>query len=381
MIQHCNPHSHKPASRFYVALISLVIIAGLSACGGGSSNSSRPSLSIESLDVDEGQKDTTAQLVFTITLSEDAGETLTLDYTTTDGTATAADNDFVAISSQVQIPQGSRTATVSITINGDDDFEQNEAFNLELSNPQGIALSEGSISGSGLINNDDDADPKGYFAGTATVDTSTTLSDLVGLAYNNRLLMFSKTGASNVLYDIAITGITVNDYTATADIYVDGAISQPDVEIINGTTNELKISGTLNGTGLANGAFSLDFDIVNNEAASLDRIVAVVNEEWAGQIYGQDNDGAYFRVDLSGQYTSVDDFTPKCLIQDNLSSTMLDINIFELSHEVQDGSGCTYTGINHTGFASVVTTTIADDTLYYAFTNGPASLFAVMTKP
>ncbi len=154
------------------------------------------------------------------------------------------------------------------------------------------------------------------------------------------------------------------------------------VPVSNGITNELQISGTLDGTGLASGTFSLDFDSTNNEAASLDRILAVVNSEWRGQIYGQDNDGSFFRVSIAGLYTSLDDNIPKCLYQDNLPAIYLDINIYQLAHEVIDiGAPCSYVDTGYTGFASVVTTTVIDDTLYYAFTNGSASLFAVMNKP
>ena len=245
MNKHCNPRLHKAVSRFYVALISSIVIIGLSACGGGGGDGGdggvviKPSLSIDSPEVLEGDNGTAAQLVFTITLSEDAGETLTLDYTTADGSATAADNDFVTASDQVTIPQGGRTATISITVNGDDDFEQNETFNLELSNPQGIALSESSISGSGLINNDDDADPKGYFAGSATFN-GTPYDDVTALVYDKRILLFSPT--ANVQYDLAITP-TVFDYNGTVEVYVDGNIEQVSAVTVSGTTNELQIEG------------------------------------------------------------------------------------------------------------------------------------------
>ncbi len=369
-----------PFSMLTIVLLSLLALVGLAGCGGGSSGGNKPSLSIDSPLVVEGDTDT-KELIFTITLSEDADDTLTVDYTTTDDTATTADDDYTAVSGQLTIAEGSRTASVSVFVNGDDDFEQEETFNLEISNPQGIKLAENSISGVGAIENDDDAEPKGYFAGSAVVNTSTTLSDLVGIAYEDRLMVFSKTGASNVLYDIEIANVTISDYTATADVYVDGAISQTGIPVTNGTTNELQISGTLGGTGLASGTFSLDFDVDNNEAASLDRIVAVVNEEWSGQIYGQDNDSAEFRVTVSGVYEGIEDNLPKCAFQDTFPTAFLELNIYQLSHDVINISNCTYADTNYTGFATVITANSTDDTLYYAFTNGAASLFAVMSEP
>lgn len=63
--------------------------------------------------------------------------TTTGDYTTVDGTATAADNDYLPRSGTFVIPAGETTTVVRITIVGDTKFEADETFRLVVSNVQG----------------------------------------------------------------------------------------------------------------------------------------------------------------------------------------------------------------------------------------------------
>lgn len=321
-------------------------------------------------------------MVFTLTLSEDAANTFTVDYASVDGTATEADGDFTAVSGTATINQGSRTADISVFVNGDSDFELNESFELVISNPQGIELSAASINGLGTINNDETAEPKGYFTGSATVN-STALTDMTGMMYDNRLMMFSPT--ANVLYDITFTDITVNDFTATATVYVNGDIndagSQSSVSL-SGTTDEATINGTFSGgSGLADGSFELTFDVNNNVGATLARIEGTL-DRYTGDIYGIDNDSSgRFSSDALGDYSISDSDGSSCgispgavlVIPDNL------LNIYLLDHDVVDRISCEYISLGHTGFASVVSVNSVN-TVVFAYANGSVSLFGVMTK-
>ncbi|MEI7897215.1 MAG: HYR domain-containing protein, partial [bacterium] len=99
-------------------------------------NDDGASFSINDVSISEGNSGTQA-LTFTATLSEDI-ETLnpvTIDYTTTDATATTADADYVVKSGTLSFT-GTRgeTKTVSVTVNGDQKIEMNETFNVVLSN-------------------------------------------------------------------------------------------------------------------------------------------------------------------------------------------------------------------------------------------------------
>jgi hypothetical protein len=114
------------------------------------------SVSINDVAASEGNSGTHLE-TFTLTR---AGGTLAFDvnYSTSDGTATVADNDYVAASGVVHFGASQNTATVSVTVNGDTKVEANETFNVNLSNPtNGATISDGL--GVGTIANDDVAPP------------------------------------------------------------------------------------------------------------------------------------------------------------------------------------------------------------------------------
>ncbi|MCP4486330.1 MAG: hypothetical protein GY820_03285, partial [Gammaproteobacteria bacterium] len=263
-----------------------LIVFGLPGCGGGG-GSSAPSLSISSPSVLEGDNGGTAELVFTVTLSENASSNFTANFNTSDGTATAGEDYTAVINDQLAIPAGSNTASVSVFAIGDDIFENNESFNLEITNPQGITLAANSFSGFGTIENDDNVDA-GYFTGTATLG-GTPYEDITAMMYSNRILMFSP--GVNVLYDITVNGSS--SFTATVDVYEDGLKTQT-VNITGGVIDGFQITGTLDGvTGFGTGSFDILFDVDNNEGASLGRIEGSGFDSWNGDFFGIEVDTAY----------------------------------------------------------------------------------------
>ncbi|MBI4172750.1 MAG: hypothetical protein HY511_08305 [Actinobacteria bacterium] len=102
----------------------------------------------------EGNSGTSPQ-AFSVTLSAPAPPGgLTVDYATSDGTATTADGDYVAATSSVTIPEGATTAPIAITVNGDTAVETDETFTVTLSNPPGgHAISDGTATGT-IVNDD-----------------------------------------------------------------------------------------------------------------------------------------------------------------------------------------------------------------------------------
>ena len=92
---------------------------------------------------------------FTVALSHRFTADVTVDASTTDGTATAG-SDYTAVSSQaVTIPAGDRYATVSAAVLDDSDDEPDETFNLLLSNPTGSAtLSASPQAEATIVDND-----------------------------------------------------------------------------------------------------------------------------------------------------------------------------------------------------------------------------------
>ncbi|HET8798213.1 MAG TPA: Calx-beta domain-containing protein, partial [Thermoanaerobaculia bacterium] len=110
-------------------------------------------LSIDDVTVTEGNAGTTTAS-FTVSLTQPAGPTgVTFDIATADGTATTADNDYVANATSVTIPPGGVSSTFNVTVNGDVNVEPTETFFVNITNVFGAILSDGQ--GLGTITGDD----------------------------------------------------------------------------------------------------------------------------------------------------------------------------------------------------------------------------------
>ena len=110
-----------------------------------------PSLSISSPSVVEGNSGTITA-VFTVTLSTSSNQTVTVDYNTTDGSATA-DNDYVGTSGILTFNPGDMTQTITIEVNGDTIVEPNETFFVNLTDAVNANIVGGQ--GVGTIIDDD----------------------------------------------------------------------------------------------------------------------------------------------------------------------------------------------------------------------------------
>src|SRR5258705_1756633 len=77
-----------------------------------------PSLSINNVSVKEGNSGVT-NAVFTVTLSAISGQTVTVNYATSDGSATISDNDYIAASGILTFAPGETKKTITIAVVGD----------------------------------------------------------------------------------------------------------------------------------------------------------------------------------------------------------------------------------------------------------------------
>src|SRR5439155_17168571 len=100
----------------------------------------------------EGNSGTTS-FVFTVSLSNASSQTITVTYATADGTATTADNDYVAASGTLTFNPGDTSKTITVTVNGDTKFEPDETFTVKLSGATNATIADGQ--GQGTIVNDD----------------------------------------------------------------------------------------------------------------------------------------------------------------------------------------------------------------------------------
>ncbi|MEO7804670.1 MAG: Calx-beta domain-containing protein, partial [Actinomycetota bacterium] len=109
-------------------------------------------LSINDVSVIEGDSGTTIAQ-FTVTLAPTALlETITVHYATADGSARAP-GDYAATSGDLTFLPGTSTQTFSVPVVGDVFAEPNEKFFVNLSNPTGASIADGT--GEGTVTNDD----------------------------------------------------------------------------------------------------------------------------------------------------------------------------------------------------------------------------------
>jgi Ca2+-binding RTX toxin-like protein len=109
-----------------------------------------PSVSVSNVNFTEG--DIGTQIVTFQVTSQATGGVVTVDYQTVDGTATAG-SDYTAVSGTLTFGPNGGTQNVTVTVSGDFQFEGNESFFLQLTNPVGTTISNGS--GIATISNDD----------------------------------------------------------------------------------------------------------------------------------------------------------------------------------------------------------------------------------
>jgi ELWxxDGT repeat protein len=138
-------------------------------------------LSVGNASVTEGDSGT-VDATFTISLSVPFYRDFTVDYATSDVTATAAGLDYVAKTGTVTFPQGSTQQTVTILVNGDLLDEGNETFHVTLSASTGPAILI--AQGTGTIVNDD-----------------------TSISVNNASVSEGNTGTTNLTFTASLTKV------------------------------------------------------------------------------------------------------------------------------------------------------------------------------
>jgi predicted extracellular nuclease len=110
-----------------------------------------PTASVGDASIIEGQSGV-SYLSFTVTLSFAPTSTVTVDFATADGTATAG-SDYLAVAGTVSFAAGQTTQTFLVPVIGDVVAEANETLTVNLTNPTGATLAD--AQGVGTITNDD----------------------------------------------------------------------------------------------------------------------------------------------------------------------------------------------------------------------------------
>src|SRR5438128_1256628 len=251
-----------------------------------------PSLSINNVTVTEGNSGTT-NANFTVTLSAASGRTVTVNYATADGTATAP-ADYAAIpTTTLTFNPGQTTKTITVPVNGDIVDESDEAFTVNLFNPTNATLS--SATGTGTII-DDDGPP------TVTLSLSgSPMTEAGGVATVTATLGWPS--AQTVTVNLAFSGTATltNDYTASGTSIVippgstTGSITLTAVQDSIDEVDEtivVDISTVTN--GIESGTQQVTATIIDDDGPTISINNATVTEGNTGQTVN-----AIFSVSLS----------------------------------------------------------------------------------
>jgi hypothetical protein len=114
---------------------------------------STPTLSIDNASVDEGDAGSNTVDIL-VSLSPTADQTVTVDWATSDGTATSG--DYAQDSGTLTFTAGETDETISVVVYGDTEVEGDEYFYVDLSNASNADISDGQ--GRCTINDDDTSD-------------------------------------------------------------------------------------------------------------------------------------------------------------------------------------------------------------------------------
>ncbi|HEX3582891.1 MAG TPA: Calx-beta domain-containing protein [Thermoanaerobaculia bacterium] len=194
-----------------------------------------PAISIGNVSQNEGNSGTTA-FNFPVTLSAPSAETVTVNYATADGSATAP-SDYASASGTVTFTPGQTAQQVTVNVVGDTTVEPNETFTVNLTSPSANATI-GTATGTGTIVNDD--------AVVANVDLSITKSAGAGPFFATQNLTYSI--SVNNAGPGSATGVTVTDAIPAGTTFVSATPSQGSC---SGTTTVTCNLGTLANAGSA----------------------------------------------------------------------------------------------------------------------------------
>lgn len=154
-----------------------------------------PAISIDDVTVTEGNSGTT-NATFTVTLSALSSQTVTVNYTTANGAATAG-TDYQSTSGTLSFTPTETSKTITVTINSDMLVEPDETFFVKLSGATKATILDGE--GQGTIVNDDTANlviSQVYGGGGNT-----------GATYKNDFIEIFNRGTTTV--DFSITSYSV----------------------------------------------------------------------------------------------------------------------------------------------------------------------------
>jgi hypothetical protein len=193
-----------------------------------------PTISIDNVTLNEGNGGTTA-FTFNVTLSNPSSQTITVDYTTADGSATTVDSDYTAASNTLTFAAGVTAQTITVNVNGDTTFEPDETLTVNLSNPTNATITD--AQGTGTITNDD-APPGLSINDISTVEGNSGTTDYV---FTVSLASASGLSVSVTVQTVDGTATAGSDYGAVAATlltFAPGETSKQFTVTVNGDNSD-----------------------------------------------------------------------------------------------------------------------------------------------
>ncbi|HEX5705470.1 MAG TPA: PQQ-dependent sugar dehydrogenase [Pyrinomonadaceae bacterium] len=217
-------------------------------------------LAINNLTITEGNSGTSVA-TFNVLLSPASAQTVTVNYTTANNTASAS-TDYVATGGTLTFPSGQQSQPISVTINGDTTFEPNETFNVNLSSPVNATIDDNQ--GVGTITDDDgppvisinDVSVTEGASGTTTATFTVSLSHTSGQTVTANYATAGNTATSGTDF-VAASGtasIASGQLSTTINVTVNSDITFEPAETFfvnltnpnNGTLGDSQAIGTIN---------------------------------------------------------------------------------------------------------------------------------------
>ncbi|MCX5671736.1 MAG: PA14 domain-containing protein, partial [Planctomycetota bacterium] len=226
--------SPEPDEYFLVRLTTATnatIVAGQGDVGTGTIlNDDKPKLSITGVTMPEGNSGQSL-MTFTVTMDTAIQIPVTVDYATSDDTATVADNDYVAASGTLTFNAGETIKTFTVKINGDASYEPDQRFKVTLTNAVNAKLKT-TAPVYGTIQNDDpvpsitinDVQIVEGSAGTTNFVFTVSLSAVSGFAATVQYATANGTAQSPADYAAASGTLTFNpgDLSKQVTVVVQG---------------------------------------------------------------------------------------------------------------------------------------------------------------
>jgi subtilisin-like proprotein convertase family protein len=245
-----------------------------------------PTISINDVIAHEGTSadlSITKPFVFTVTLSAASSTPVTVAYTTADGTATVADNDYKATSGTLTFAPGVTSQQIIVPVVQDSKVEGDETFFVNLSSPTGATIAD--AQGQATVQNDDVAGP---------TPSKITINNVAKSEGNSGTTSFTFTvtldhaQAGNVTVKYATANGTASsgsDYTSTSGTltFTPGQVSKTiTVKVTGDTTQESDELFFVNLSGASANATIADTQgvgtIRNDDSTSSSKVSVVTDQ-------------------------------------------------------------------------------------------------------